>query len=152
MSLFKQVVTLNKGRRLISKPRLSICWRCRRSYMKMHLQTFRKHSLTRSSSIMQNNAHTKLKIGDKVLVEFKKNDRRKSGKLEINFKGGPYTITEDMGKGRFHLKDAQGKILKTAINCHRLKIWHDPQAAKLNQLSVSISFLVCLFMCIKFII
>lgn len=97
--------------------------------------------------MMHNNAHTKLKIGDKVLVESKKNDSRKDGKLEINFKGGPYTITEDMGKGWFCLKDAQGKILETAINCHWLNIWHDPQAAKLNQLLVSISFLVCLFMC-----
>ena len=40
---------------------------------------------------------------------------------------------EDVGKGRFRLKDAQGNTLKTAINCHRLKIWHDPKEAKLNQ-------------------
>ena len=86
----------------------------------------------------KHNTHTKLKIGDMVLVESKKNDGRKGGKLEINFKGGPYTIAEDVGKGLFRLKDAKGKLLKTAINCHRLKIWHDPQAAKLNQLSVSI--------------
>ena len=78
----------------------------------MHLRTFRKHSLTRNSSMMQNITHTKLKIGDKVLVESKKNDGRKGSELKINFKGGPYIITEDMGKGRFRLKDAQGKILK----------------------------------------
>ena len=56
-----------------------------------------------------------------------------SGKLEINFKGGPYTIAEDVGKGRFRLKDAKGKTLKTAINCHRLKIWRNPMSAKVNQ-------------------
>jgi len=57
----------------------------------------------------------------------------RGGKLEINFKGGPYTIAEDVGKGWFRLKDAQGNTLKTAINCHWLKIWHDPKEAKLNQ-------------------
>ena len=54
------------------------------------------------------NTHTKLRIGDKVLVESKKNDGWKVGKLEINFKGGPYTIPEDIGKGRLSLEDAQG--------------------------------------------
>ena len=70
----------------------------------------------------KHNTHTKLKIGDMVLVESKKNDGRKGGKLEINFKGGPYTIAEDVGKGLFRLKDAKGKLLKTAINCHRLRL------------------------------
>ena len=104
----------------------------------MHLQTSRKHRPIRNSSV--DNTHTKLEVGDVVLVESKKNDGRKRGKLDINFKGGPYTIAEDVGKGQFCLKDAQGKVLKTAINCHRLKIWHDPKEAKLNQKSVSISF------------
>ena len=81
----------------------------------------------------KHNTHTKLKVGDVVLVDCKKNDGRKGGKLEINFKGGPYTIAEDVGKGRFHLKDAQGNILKTAISCHRLKIWHDPKEALVIQ-------------------
>ena len=87
----------------------------------------------------KHNTCTKLKVSDVVLVECKKNDGRKGGKLEINFKGGPYTIAEDVGKGRLRLKDAQGNALKTAINCHRLKIWHDPKEAKLNQQSVSTS-------------
>ena len=86
----------------------------------------------------KHNTHTKLKTGDKVLVESKKNDGLKGGKLEINFKGGPYTIAEDIGKGRFRLKNVQGNMLKTAINCHRLKIWHDPKASKLNQQLVSV--------------
>ena len=38
------------------------------------------------------NTRTKLKVGDKVLVESKKNEGRKGGKLEIKFKCGPYTI------------------------------------------------------------
>ena len=133
-----QASSLNKNRRLIQKPRLSGCWRCRRIYMKMHLQTSRKHSLTRSSSMMQNVTHIlSWKIGDK-------NDGRKGGKVEINFKGSPYTIAEDIGKGLFHLKDAKGKLLKTVTNCHWLKIWHDPQTAKPNQLLVNINSLVCL--------
>ena len=62
--------------------------------------------------MMQNIMHV-------VLVECKKNDGWKGGKLEINFKGGPYIIAEDVGKGQFRLKDIQGNALKTAINCHR---------------------------------
>ena len=85
----------------------------------------------------KHNTRTKLKVGDNVLVESKKNEGRKGGKLEIKFKGGPYTIAKDVGKGRFRLRDAQGNMLKTAINCHCLKIWHDLQASRLNQRSVS---------------
>lgn len=98
----------------------------------------------------KHNTCTKLKVGDMVLVECKKNNGRKGGKLEINFKGGPYTIAEDVGKGQFRLKDAQGNALKTAINCHRLKIWHDPKEAQLNQQSVSTS-VVCFFMSVIFV-
>ena len=42
----------------------------------------------------KHNTHTKLKVGYKVLVESKKNEGQKGGKLEINFKGGPYTIAQ----------------------------------------------------------
>lgn len=79
----------------------------------------------------KHNTHTQLKIGYIVLVESEKND-------EVNFKGGPYTIADDVGKGRFRLKDGQSKILKTTINFHWLKIYHDPKAARLIQQSVNI--------------
>ena len=66
-------------------------------------------------------------------IESKKNEGWEGEKLEITFKGAPYTIAEDVGKGQFYLNSAQGKILKIAINCHWLKIWHDPMSARLNQ-------------------
>ena len=48
---------------------------------------------------------------------------------------GPYTAAEDIGKGRYRLKDNKGKLLKTAIDCHRLKIWHDPDGGRLRDKS-----------------
>ena len=56
---------------------------------------------------------------------------RKGGKLEPQFTGGPYIVAEDLGKGRYHPEDANGKLLKTAINCHRLKKWFEPDAGRL---------------------
>ena len=53
------------------------------------------------------------------------NEGRKGGKLDVQFKG-PYIIAEDLGKGRFRLKDEKGKLLKNAYNCHRLKLWLEP--------------------------
>ena len=51
------------------------------------------------------------------------NEGRKGGKLDVQFRG-PYIIAEDLGKGRFRLKDEKGKLLKNAYNCHRLKLRH----------------------------
>ena len=51
----------------------------------------------------KHSTHTKLKIGDKVLIESKKNEGRKGGKLEITFNGALYTIAEDVGKDDFIL-------------------------------------------------
>ena len=45
--------------------------------------------------------------------------------------GGPYIVAEDLGKGRYCLEDANGKLLKTAINCHHLKKWFEPDAGRL---------------------
>ena len=53
----------------------------------------------------KHNTNTKLKVGDKVLVKDMKNEGRKGGKLDQLFPGGPYTIVEDLGKGRYRLKD-----------------------------------------------
>ena len=47
-----------------------------------------------------------------------KNMGRKGGKLDQLFPGGPYTIAEDLGKGRHWLKDGKGDLMKTVINCH----------------------------------
>ena len=85
----------------------------------------------------KHNSKTHVKVGDKVLVKNMKNESRKGGKLEPQFPGGPYTIAEDLGKGRYRLQDANSKNLKTAINCHRLKIWRDPESAILKHESVS---------------
>ena len=38
----------------------------------------------------KHNTNTHLKVGDKVLVENKRNDGRKGGKLDVRFPGGPY--------------------------------------------------------------
>ena len=43
----------------------------------------------------------------------------------------PYIVAEDLGKGCYCLEDANGKLLKTAINCHRLKKWFEPDAGRL---------------------
>ena len=65
------------------------------------------------------------------------NESRKGGKLEAQLPVGPYTVAEDLGKGRYRLQDAYGLHLKTAINCNRLKIWRDPESAILKHESVS---------------
>ena len=43
-------------------------------------------------------------------------------------------ITEDLdlGKGRYRLKGEDGVTMKTAVNCHRLKLWVDPNGGKLK--------------------
>ena len=45
-----------------------------------------------------------------MLVQEMKNESRKGGKLDLQFRG-PYTIAEDLGKGRYKLKDGNGKVL-----------------------------------------
>ena len=85
----------------------------------------------------KHNTNTKLKVGDKVLVKDMKNEGRKGGKLEQLFPGGPYTIAEDLGKGRYRLKDGKGDLMKTAINCHRLKLWLDRGRLKPEKCTVS---------------
>lgn len=72
-----------------------------------------------------------------MLVKSMKNEGRKGGKLEPQFPGGPYIVAKDLGKGRYQLKDIDGRILKTAVNCHRLKIWRDPDSALLKNPTVS---------------
>ena len=61
-----------------------------------------------------------LQVDDKVLVQEMKNESRKGGKLDLQFRG-PYTIAEDLGKGKYKWKDGNGKVLTRAYNCHRLK-------------------------------
>ena len=78
----------------------------------------------------KHNTNTRITVGDKVLVKSMKNESRKGGKLEPQFTG-PYKVAEDIGKGRYRLQDHNGNLLKTAINCHRLKIWHDPDGGRL---------------------
>ena len=65
--------------------------------MKMHSAIYRKHCKPIKSSCIydaKHNTNTKLKVGDKVLVQ--SNEGQKGGKLEIRFKGGPYTIAENL--------------------------------------------------------
>ena len=57
----------------------------------------------------------------------------KGGKLEPQFQGGPYIISEDLGKGRYRLESEDGKVLQQTINCHRLKLWLDPQEGRLKR-------------------
>ena len=66
-----------------------------------------------------------MQVDDKVLVQEMKNESRKGGKLDLQFRG-PYMIAEDLGKGRYKLKDGNGKVLTRAYNCHRLKLWLEP--------------------------
>ena len=80
----------------------------------------------------KHNTNTKVKVGDNILVQVMKNQGWKGGKLEPLFPGGPYVIEEDLGKGRFRLKDLNGKLLKTAINIHRLKVWNDSDGGRLK--------------------
>ena len=79
-----------------------------------------------------------LQVNDKVLVQEMKNESRKGGKLDLQFRG-PYTIAEDLGKGRYKLKDGNGKVLTRAYNCHRLKLWLEPNkkpdSSKVGQLT-----------------
>ena len=85
----------------------------------------------------KHNTKTLVKVGDQVLVKSMKNEGRKGGKLEPQFPGGPYIVAQDLGKGRYRLKDSAGQLLKAAVNCHRLKMWRDPDSALLKQKQVS---------------
>ena len=106
--ILQEVRSLTKVKKLTLKPRLSML----EMQKKLHentLANIQKVQLDQKQQYdTKHNTHTKLKVGDKVLVESKKNEGQKGGKLEINFKGGRYTIAEDIGKGRFRLEDAQG--------------------------------------------
>lgn len=51
-----------------------------------------------------------LQVDDKVLVQEMKNESRKGGKLDLQFRG-PYTIAKDLRKGSYKLKDGNGKVL-----------------------------------------
>lgn len=82
----------------------------------------------------KHNTNTHLKVGDKVLIQSMKNKSRKGGKLESLFPGGPYVISEDLGKGQFHLKDLKGKSLKTAINVHRLKVGNNADLREMREM------------------
>ena len=81
----------------------------------------------------KHNTKTKLKVGDKVLVKSMKNEGRKGGKLKPQFQGGPYNFSEDLGMGRYRLKNTADKVLQQAVNCHRLKLWLDPQEGSLKR-------------------
>ena len=66
---------------------------------------------------------------------------RKGGKLDVQFHG-PYTIAEDLGKGRYRLKDEKGLELKTAYNAARLKMWLEPNPTAINVSLLSIVLLI----------
>ena len=95
----------------------------------------------------KHNTNKKLKVRDKVLVKDMRNEGRKNGKLDYLFSGGLYTIAEDLGKGRYRLKDGNGDLMKTAINCHRLKLWLDPDGGRLKPQKVCMYMYVCTHMC-----
>ena len=78
----------------------------------------------------KHNTNTKVNVGDKVLVQAMKNQGQKGGKLEPLFPGGPYVIEEDLGKGRFRLKDRSQewkshtisiRVCETIKACHKRK-------------------------------
>ena len=48
-------------------------------------------------------------------------------------------VVEDLSKGRFRLRDDCGKMLKTAINVHSLKMWNGPDKGRLKNGDVSIT-------------
>ena len=79
----------------------------------------------------KHNSRTTLKVGDKVLVQEMKNEGRKGGKLDVQFRG-PYSIVETLGKGRFRLQDQSGATLKKSVNCHRLKLWLESDGGRLQ--------------------
>lgn len=60
----------------------------------------------------------------------------KGAKLELPFPGSPYNVTEDLRKGQYCLQDINGQILKTAVNCQRLKLWRNPESTSLKKESV----------------
>ena len=77
-----------------------------------HMQILRKSRLARRNNMRPSTTPTpcRIAVGDKVLVRLMKNESRKGGKIEPQFTG-PYTVAEDIGKGRYHLKDNKGKLL-----------------------------------------
>lgn len=53
------------------------------------------------------------------------NAHRMGGKLDYSWKG-PYTVLEDLGKGRYRLQTGDGKKLRKVINGVLLKDYLDP--------------------------
>ena len=61
-----------------------------------------------------------------MLAQNSKNEGRKGGKLDVQFTG-PYVIANDLGKGRWLLKNCQTNVLlKKSYNTQKLKKWLTP--------------------------
>ena len=80
----------------------------------------------------KHNTDTRITVGDKVLVKSMKNESRRVESLSLDQFTGPNTVAKDIGKGRYRLQDHNGNLLKTAINCHHLKICHDPDGGSVS--------------------
>ena len=60
--------------------------------------------------------------GTEVLLENTAQKQRKGGKLEPLWQG-PYTISQDLGKGLYELLTVDGRVLKNKANINRLKMY-----------------------------
>ena len=82
------------------------CWSSKRSYTTKPKAILRKRRLTRNSNMMPNTTLTlRSKLATRSLC---RQWRTKGGRVESSspfFPDGPYIVGEDLGKGRFWLKD-----------------------------------------------
>ena len=101
---------------------------------KLHVQAYVNTEKVQAQQKLQyeakDNTSAKIAFDQKVLVQTMKNVGRKGGKLEPHFSGGPYIVAEALRTGHHCFDDANGKLLKTANNCHHLKKWFEPNAGR----------------------
>ena len=62
-----------------------------------------------------------LSVAIQVMIEYSAQKGRKGGKLQEKY-GGNYTISENLGKGLYRVKNESGKALQKKINISRLKV------------------------------
>ncbi len=95
----------------------SISWIC----FEKATEKIKDSQIQQKETYDRNHVTEELSVGTSVLLENLAQKGRKGGKLQELFRGN-YTISENLGKGLYRLKNDYGKILKNKINIKRLKV------------------------------
>ncbi len=93
----------------------------RESVFKKATEKIKDSQIQQKETYDRKHVTEELSVGTSVLLENSAQKGRKGGKLQELFRGN-YTISENLGKGLYRLKNDDGKILKNKINIKRLKV------------------------------